>query len=121
MVIRVWLATTYSRQKSYTDNKKWPLEFNVGDQVAYELALPADVASVHLFIHVSMLEKCLGDPASILHIKGLGVDEDLSYEEVLVEIIDRHVKRLRNKKIATVKVLWRNHLVEGDTWETEAE
>ena len=29
--------------------------------------------------------------------KGLGVDKDLSYEEVVVKILDRHVKRLRNK------------------------
>ena len=30
-VIRDRLATTYSRQKSYVDNKKRSLEFNVGD------------------------------------------------------------------------------------------
>ena len=53
--------------------------------------------------------------------EGLGVDENLSYEEVRVEILDRLVKRLRNKEIATLKVLWRNHLVEGATWEAEAD
>ena len=52
-------------------------------EVGYELALPAELASVHPVFHVSMLKKCLGGPASIQHIKGLGVDEDLSYEEVL--------------------------------------
>ena len=62
-----------------------------------------------------MLRKCLGDPTSILPVECLGVDEDLSYEEVHVEILDRQVKRLRNKEIATVNVLWRNHLVEGAT------
>ena len=30
-VIRDRLATAYSRQKSYADNRKRPLEFNVGD------------------------------------------------------------------------------------------
>ncbi|XP_069150471.1 uncharacterized protein [Solanum lycopersicum] len=40
---------------------------------------------------------------------------------VPVEILDRQVKNLRNKEIATVKVLWRNHLVEGAMWEAEAE
>ncbi|WMV13607.1 hypothetical protein MTR67_006992, partial [Solanum verrucosum] len=49
------------------------------------------------------------------------VDESLSYEEILLEILDRQVKRLRNKEIASVKVLWRNHLVEGATWEAEAD
>ena len=48
---------------------------------------------------------------------GLGVNENLSYEEVPVEILDHQVKRLRNKEFSTVKVLWRNHLVEGETWE----
>ena len=88
-------------------------------EVAYELALPAELASVHPVFHVSMLKKCLGDPASILPVEGLGVGKDLSYEEIPVEILDRQVKRLRNKEIATVKVLWRNHLVEGATWEAE--
>ncbi|XP_069146982.1 uncharacterized protein [Solanum lycopersicum] len=58
-------------------------------EVEYELAFPAELASVHPLFHISMLKKCLGDPASILPVKGLGVDEDLSYEEVHVEIFDR--------------------------------
>ena len=88
-------------------------------QVPYDLELPAELASVHPFFHVSLLKKCLGDPTSILPVEGLGVDEDLSYEEVPVEILDRQVKRLRNKEIATAKVLWRNDLVKGATWEAE--
>ena len=89
--------------------------------MAYELALPVELASVHPVFHVSMLKKCLGDPASILPVEGLGVGKDLSFEEVPVEIVDRQVKRLRNKEIFTVKVLWRNHLVEGATLEVEAD
>ena len=58
-----------------------------------------------------MLKKFLCDPASILPVERLGVDENLSYEEVPIEILDRKVKRLRNKEIATMKILWRNHLV----------
>ena len=51
--------------------------------------------------------------------KGLRVHENLYYEEILVEILDRQVKQLRNKEVATVNVLWTNHLVEGATWEAE--
>ena len=47
----------------------------------------------------------------ILPFEGLGVDENLFYEVVAVEILGRQVKWLRNKEIAIVKVLWRNHLV----------
>ena len=68
-----------------------------------------------------MLTKCLGDATSILLVEGLGVGEDLSYEEVPVEIFHREVKRLRTKEIDIVKVLWRNHIVEGATWEAEAD
>ena len=42
-----------------------------------------------------------------------------SYEEVPVEILDRQVNPLRNKEAAMMKVLWRNHLVEGSIWEAE--
>ncbi|WMV41617.1 hypothetical protein MTR67_035002 [Solanum verrucosum] len=68
-----------------------------------------------------MLKKCIGDLVSIIPLEGLGVNESLSYVEIPVEILDRQVKRLRNKKVASVKVLWRYHLVEGATWEAEAD
>ena len=58
-----------------------------------------------------MLKKCIGDPESILPIKGLGVKYNLSYEEVLVEILNRQVMKLRNKEVVSAKVLWKNHLV----------
>ncbi|WMV32743.1 hypothetical protein MTR67_026128 [Solanum verrucosum] len=76
---------------------------------------------VHQVFHVSMLKKCVGDPTSIVSLECLGVDESLSYQEVLVEILDRQFKKLRNKEIVSVKVLWRNQLVEGATLEIEAD
>ena len=82
-------------------------------EVAYELTLPSELASIHPVFHVSMLKECLGDPASILLFKVLGIDENLSYEEVPVKILHRLVKRLRSNEIATEKELWRNDLVEG--------
>ena len=49
------------------------------------------------------------------------MNENVSYEEVPIEILDRQVKTLRNKEVDSVKVLWRNQLVEGATWEAEAD
>ncbi|WMV50375.1 hypothetical protein MTR67_043760 [Solanum verrucosum] len=49
------------------------------------------------------------------------IKENLAYEEVPVEILDRQVKRLRNKEVASVKVLLRNHIVEGDTSEAKVD
>ena len=54
---------------------------------------------------------------SILPIEGLGVNDNLSHEEVPLEIIYHKVKKLKNKVFASVEFLWRNHLVEGATWD----
>ena len=62
-----------------------------------------------------MIKNCIGDLVSILPIDDLGVYEDLTYEKVPVEILDRQLMELRNKEVAFVKVVWRNHLVEGAT------
>ncbi|TMW88737.1 hypothetical protein EJD97_018175 [Solanum chilense] len=88
-------------------------------KVAYELNLPSELSSVHPVFHVSMLMKCIGDPESILPIEGVGVEENFSYEKVTVEILDTQVKRLRNNEVASINVIWKNHLVEEATWEAE--
>ena len=49
------------------------------------------------------------------------LNEDFSYEEYPVAIVDRQVRQLQTKDIPMVKVLWSNHSVEDYTWETEAE
>ena len=36
-----------------------------------------------------------------------------------MQILGREEKKLRNKTISLVKVLWRNHLVEEANWERE--
>ena len=45
---------------------------------------PSELVLVHPVFHVSMFKKCISDPESILPIEGLGVQENLSYEEVPV-------------------------------------
>ncbi|CAN4123907.1 unnamed protein product [Withania somnifera] len=49
----------------------------------------------------------------------LGPDLTYGYEEVPVAILDRQVKKLRNKEVVSVKVLWRNQQVEEVTWEVK--
>ena len=88
--------------------------------MAYELELLAELASVHSFFPISLLKKCVGDPASIVPLESVAVKDTLSYEDVPVEILDRQVRRLRNKEVSSVKVLWSSQSVEGATWEAEA-
>ncbi|WMV24955.1 hypothetical protein MTR67_018340 [Solanum verrucosum] len=88
-------------------------------QVAYELELPQELSTVHPVFHVSMLRKYIGDLSRITHTDDVHVTEDLNYEEVPIAILDRQVKKLRNKEVASVKVLWRNQQVEEVTSEAE--
>ena len=43
----------------------------------------------------------------------------LTYKEVPISILDRQFKRLRNKEVAFVKLLWRNQQIEEVTWEVD--
>ncbi|XP_019235490.1 PREDICTED: uncharacterized protein LOC109215830 [Nicotiana attenuata] len=40
------------------------------------------------------------------------ITEDLSYEEIPLAVLDRQIRKLRNKEVASVKVLWKNNNVE---------
>ena len=88
--------------------------------MAYELELTAELAAVHPVFHISLLKKCLGDPASVMPLESVAVKDSLSYEYVPLEILDLQVRRLRTKEVTSVKVLWRSRSVEGATWEVEA-
>ena len=66
--------------------------------MSYELELPNELPLVHLIFHVSMFKKCIGDLLFILPFDRLGVDENLSYKEVLMEILDCQVKKLRRTR-----------------------
>ena len=90
-------------------------------EVAYRLALPPALSGVHNVFHVSMLRKYVSDPSHVLSYENLELDEDLSYEEKPVQILDHKDKVLRTKTIALVKVLWRNSKVEEATWELESD
>nr|XP_009788207.1 PREDICTED: uncharacterized protein LOC104236060 [Nicotiana sylvestris] len=90
-------------------------------QVAYTLELPLEMSLVHPVFHVSMLKKVVVDSSLIILVDTIGVNEELTYEGIPVAIPDRQVRKLRNKEIASVKVLWRNQQVKEATWEAEEE
>ncbi|XP_070013090.1 uncharacterized protein [Nicotiana sylvestris] len=66
-------------------------------------------------------QQVVGDPSIIVPVETMEVNEELSYEEVPVAIFDRQVRKLRNKEIPSVKVLWQNQQVEEATWEADDE
>ncbi|KAH0658081.1 hypothetical protein KY289_026829 [Solanum tuberosum] len=90
-------------------------------KVAYELELPQELAAVHPVFHVSMLKMCMGDPSFIIPTEDIRIKDSLSYEEIHVQILDRQVRKLRTKEVASIKVLWRNQFVEEAIWKAEGD
>nr|GEX31391.1 putative reverse transcriptase domain-containing protein [Tanacetum cinerariifolium] len=94
--IKEKLKVAKDRQKSYSNNRRKPLEFEVRDQVvlkvvgpvAYRLILPEELSSVHV------------------PLDEIKVDKTLRFVEEPVEIIDRKVKSLKRSKISIIEVHW---------------
>ena len=75
-------------------------------KVAYKLDLPQELRNVHPTFHVSNLKKCLSDENLHLPLDEVRIDKSMHFVEKPVEIVDRHVKQLKGKKIPIVKVRW---------------
>ena len=56
--------------------------------VAYRLALPSDMSQMHPVFRVSMLRKYISDPSYVLQPHSMEVNEDLTYEEEPIVIVD---------------------------------
>jgi hypothetical protein len=74
---------------------------------------------MHDIFHVSMLRKYIPNPVLVVEYEHLGIEEELTYEEKPVRILDHNEKFLRTKTIPIVKVLWRNQGVKDASWEAE--
>ena len=86
--------------------------------LAYRLDLPASMARIHNVFHVSMIRKCLRDPADHIPVTDVEVEEDLTCVILPIKILDRSEKITRRGKWKMVKVQWSEN--EKDvTWELE--
>nr|GEW91378.1 putative reverse transcriptase domain-containing protein [Tanacetum cinerariifolium] len=85
------LLAARSRQKSYADVRRKPLEF----------------------------EKCLSDEDLIIPFDKVRIDEKLHFIEEPVKIIDREEKQLKQSRIPIVKVRWNSRRGPEYTWERE--
>nr|GEV98824.1 putative reverse transcriptase domain-containing protein [Tanacetum cinerariifolium] len=124
------LLAARSRKKSYTDVRRKPLEFKVGDKVmlkvspwkgpvAYKLELPRELQGKHKTFHISNLKKCLSYEDLIIPLDEVRTDEKLHFIEELVEIMDRDEKQLKQSRIPIVKVRWNSWRGPEYTWERE--
>ncbi|RVW49285.1 Transposon Ty3-I Gag-Pol polyprotein [Vitis vinifera] len=89
--------------------------------LAYKVDLSPSLSKVHNVFHVSTLRKYVFDPSHVVELKPIQISEDLTYEEVSVQIVDVMDKVLRHAVVKLVKVQWSNHSVREATWELEEE
>nr|GEV61631.1 putative reverse transcriptase domain-containing protein [Tanacetum cinerariifolium] len=104
--IKVRLKVARDRQKSYVDKWRKPIEFSVGP-VAYRLDFPKELNGVHDTFYVSNLKKCLADPTLKVPLDEIRVDAKLNFVEEPMEILEREFKKLKQSRIAIVKILYR--------------
>nr|AAV32171.1 putative polyprotein [Oryza sativa Japonica Group] len=90
-------------------------------EVAYQLELPPSMAGIHDVFHVSQLKKCLRVPTEEADPDRIELQEDLTYVEKPVRILEVSERNTRNRVIRFCKVQWSNHSEEEATWEREDE
>ncbi|GKE63996.1 putative reverse transcriptase domain-containing protein [Tanacetum coccineum] len=116
------------RQKSYADLKRKPMEFQVGDKVMLKVSPWKGVvrfgkrgklnpSKVHNTFHVSNLKKCHANEPLAVPLDGLHIDNMLHFLEEPVVIMDRSIKRLKQRHIPIVKVRWNSRRGPECTWE----
>ena len=69
--------------------------------------------------HVSQLRRCFKDPIRVVDHEVLELQQDLSYKEHPVCILDQAKCRTRQKAIKFLKVQWSNHSEDEAPWERE--
>ena len=72
--------------------------------LAYKVALPLGLSKIHNVFHVFTLRKYLFDPSHVVELEPIQISEDLTYEEVLVQIVDVMDKVIRHAVVKLVKV-----------------
>ncbi|XP_004516222.1 uncharacterized protein [Cicer arietinum] len=86
--------------------------------MAYQIALPPNLANLHDVFHVSQLRKHMVDSSNIIALDDIQLKENLIFEVPPISITNRTTKHLRENEIPLVKVIW-NRTIGDATWELE--
>ncbi|XP_076881731.1 uncharacterized protein LOC143529941 [Bidens hawaiensis] len=132
--IRQNLLAARSRQKSYADKRRKPLESTVGDRVLLKVSpwksvvrfgkkgkldLPSELSNIHPVFHVSNLKKRLAEGNFQIPLDEVRIEETMHFVERPVEIIDHKDKVTKRSRILLVKVRWESKQGAEFTWERE--
>ena len=86
--------------------------------MAYEIALPSQLANLHPVFHVSQLRKYVFDPTHVLEAEDIQIREDLTLEVPPIALEESWVEERRGKSVSLVQVIW-DRRTEDSTWELE--
>ncbi|GJS53204.1 putative reverse transcriptase domain-containing protein [Tanacetum coccineum] len=128
-LIKERLKAARDRQKSYADNRRKPLEFEVGDQVLLKVSpwkgvvrfekkgklAPRYVGPFEILERIEVL----ADANLHVPLGEIKLDKTLHFVAEPVEIMDREVKSLKRSKIPIVKVHWNSKCGPEFMWERE--
>ena len=87
--------------------------------VAYRLALPRTLSSVHNTFHVSILRKFVPDPDQIVELRPIRFDKNFTYAEHPLKTLDMKVRKLRIREQKYLKIQWSRPSEAEATWELE--
>lgn len=73
-------------------------------EVAYRFSLPPNLSLVYHVFHVSMLQHYISDESYVISINLVELSPNLTYEEKLMAILNRQIRKLRTKEITLIKV-----------------
>ena len=77
------------------------------------------MSRVYDVFHVSMLRRCAHNPEHEIDFFDIEVNNNVTYNEGPVQVLDRDVKKLRNKEILLVKIQWKHHDEGEASWKLE--
>ena len=112
------LLAAQSRQKEYANRKVRDLDFMEGEQVLLKVSpmkgvmqfgkrgklSPRYIGPFEVLKRVGEVAFELALPPGLSGVHPVFLDENLSYKEVPVAILDREVRKLRPKEIASIKI-----------------
>ncbi|XP_070034618.1 uncharacterized protein [Nicotiana tomentosiformis] len=84
-------------------------------EVAYKLAFPPSLSKVHLVFHIFMFQKYHEDTSHVLDFSTVQLDDNLTYEDESVAILDRQGCKLRSKSFPSMKMQWRGQVIDVAT------
>ncbi|GKB70648.1 hypothetical protein Tco_0932060 [Tanacetum coccineum] len=121
------LKATQDRWKSYADNRRRPIEFNVGHFVMLKVSPWKGVfrfknkgkLSSRFIGPFKILKKCSADESSVITLDDIETDLELTSREEPVTILGMKSRQLSNKVISLVKVQRKNHKGTSIRWEPE--